>query len=101
MVAQFVERHLARREHERAIARMCHGDGRALFHGVEVSLGDRVEARVVDGRDDHGIAFVDRQGDVDRILLGVERDVKAADAGVRKSAVAVEGADAFEVVVEL
>ena len=53
-----------------------------------------------DGRDAHRLALVDGHGEVDGVLLVVQLDVEAGDAGVGIAAVGVERLDALEVGVE-
>ena len=85
VIAQLVERHFVRRHDELPIARLADLERHALLQIAEVRRRDDVEAGEVDRRDLHRLAFGDRDGEVDCVLLVVELDVEAGDAGVGDS----------------
>src|SRR5262249_30317260 len=67
---------------------------------VEMGRRDDVEPLKVHGRDTNRLALVDRDSDVDRVVLVVELDVEACDTGIGKAAVRVERLDSLQIRVE-
>ena len=100
VIAKLVERELLGGDDLLPIARQSCLERHRLLHRAEVFGRDDREAVEVHVRDPDGLAFRDRQRDVDRVLLAVQLHVERGDARVGVAAIRVEDRDAHQVVVE-
>ncbi len=100
VVAQEVERALARRHGELPIERLVRLQRQAVAQRALLPRRQHVEPRQVDPGDQRRLPFRDADDDVDLVLLVIELDVERADARVGIPAVAIERLDAFEVGLE-
>ena len=84
VILQLVERQLAGRHDQLAVARRADLQRHLVLQRLQVlRRNDIVEADEVDGRNPDRFPFGDRDGDVDRVLFVVQLDVEAGDARVR------------------
>ena len=100
VILELVHGHLVGADHELPIARLADLERDALFQFVEVRRRDRVEPGKRDRRDEHRLAFGDRNGEIDLVLLVVQLDVEPGDARVGISAVGVKRLNTFQIRVE-
>jgi hypothetical protein len=89
------------RRHDRlSITGLPEGEGHALPQVREVLRWKGIESNEIDGLDTDGLPFCYRQRHVDRILLTIQPDVEADNAGVRISTIGVEGFDSTQIGIE-
>ena len=101
VIAQLVERALARDLHDREIARRAR-----LERGLRAQLREMVFRQLLetgepDLFDDDRLPFVDANAQLDLVLSCVQIDVERHDPGIGESAIGVERRHPFEVGVEL
>ena len=100
VVAQRVERALARRDGQLAIERLLRLQRQRVAQAPLLARRQHVEAGQIDPGDERRLPFRDPDDDVDLVLLVIQLDVEGADARVGESAIAIERLEPFEVGLE-
>ena len=100
LVAQRVERALARGDGQLAIERLLHLQGKRVAEAPLLARRQDVEAGQIDSGDERRLPFRDPDDDVHLVLLVIQLDIEGADARVGESAIAIERLEAFEIGLE-
>ena len=97
LVAQRVERTLARGNGQLPIERLFHLEGKRVAEAPLLAWSQHIEAGEINAGDERRLPFREPDDDVDLVLRVIQLDVERADARVGESAIAIERLQPFEV----